>query len=137
MTANDSWGDGSFGGLFSADEDAPIRSAGPSIIRAPLAIPKFGQLLAVTPAELEALLQSLLSGRRREDPSKTVGGDLHEDGSLLVPSLEAVWLLTKIGAQTGRARFFDLRKIPVANLRSLRGIAHVIHDALHTRSASA
>lgn len=137
MNADDSSEDASFGGLFSADEAAPTRPARPSIARAPLAIPGFGQLMAMTTAELEALLESLLSGRRREDPAQTADGDLHEDGSLLVPSLEAVWLLTKIGAQTGKTRFFDLRKIPVAYLRSLRGIAHVIHDALHTKSATA
>lgn len=119
------------------DEPGPTKPAGPSITRSPLSIPGFGQLMAMTPTELEALLQALLSGRRREDPTRTAGGGLHEDGSLAVPSLEAVWLLTKIGARTGKARFFDLRKIPVASLRSLRGIAHVIHDALHTKSATA
>ena len=137
MNAHDSSGDASFGGLFSGDEGESKKPAGPGVSQAPLPMPKFAQLVAATPAELEALLQSLLSGRRREDPAQTAWGHLHEDGSLLVPSLEAVWLLTKIGAQTGRARFFDLRKIPVERLRSLRGIAHVIHDALHLKLVSA
>ena len=120
-------GDPTFGGIF-ASPAAPRATVRRVLPRLPDAV----TLANLDPDDLVLLLEALLSARRREDPAETVSGERHQDGSLRLPSLEAVWLVTQIGKAVGVHRLLNLRNVPVSKLRSLHGIAELAIDAVWT-----
>lgn len=108
---------------------APPRPAGPS---APAADP----LAAVgshSVAELEADLGSLLRSARPTCPLE----EKAPDGSPRVPSLVSVWLISQVGRAVGRPKLVNLSKVRRDDLRSLAGVARVVHRALHPVSSEA
>ena len=119
-------GDQTFGGLFGPPSPLPVTATSRDL---PL-LPDASTLASTDASDLADLLQELISARRREDPEVTAHGERHVDGSLRVPSLEAVWLLTQLGKSVGVRRLVNLRNVQVSRLRSLRGIAEIAIDAV-------
>lgn len=58
-----------------------------------------------------------------------------DDGSPRVPSLVSVWLISQVGNAVGRPKLVNLSKVRREDLRSLGGVARVVHCALHPVSS--
>jgi hypothetical protein len=60
------------------------------------------------------------------------------DGTAAVPSLVAVWLLSEVGKALGIKRPVNLSKVTDRDeLRSVGGVARLLHDVLHPAPAVA
>lgn len=57
--------------------------------------------------------------------------DLADDGSVKIPSLVAVFLLSQVGAAVGRPRLVNLSRVRREDMRSLGGVARLVHRTLH------
>lgn len=57
--------------------------------------------------------------------------DLADDGSPKIPSLVAVFLLSQVGAAVGRPRLVNLSRVRREDMRSLGGVARLVHRTLH------
>jgi hypothetical protein len=62
--------------------------------------------------------------------------ELADDGSPKIPSVLAVFLLGQVGAAVGRPKLVDLSKVQREDLRSLGGVARLVHRALHPATAA-
>lgn len=82
-------------------------------------------------AELERDLAELL---RAAQPS-CVTTELAADGSPKVASLVSVWLLSQVGNAVGRPKLVNLSKVRREELRSIGGVARLVHRTLHPVSA--
>jgi hypothetical protein len=57
--------------------------------------------------------------------------ELAADGSPKIPSLVAVFLLSQVGKAVGRPKLVNLKQVRRADLRSLAGVAQLVHRTLH------
>lgn len=80
-----------------------------------------------TVAELERDLTDLL---RTGHPACSLT-ELAADGTPCVPSLVSVWLLSQVGDAVGRPKLVTLSKVRPEDLRSIGGVARLIHRTLH------
>lgn len=71
------------------------------------------------------LLQILQSARRLKDAPP-----FGQVGTVQVPSIVAVWLLSQVGRAVGSARLVNLRQVRRQELRSIAGVAGLVHTAL-------
>jgi hypothetical protein len=78
-------------------------------------------------AELERDLVDLL---RSAQPTCALT-DLAADGTPRIPSLVSVWLLSQVGNAVGRPKFVNLSRVRREELRSIGGVAHLVHRTLH------
>lgn len=78
-------------------------------------------------AELEQELAELLRAAR---PAGQLA-ELADDGSPRVASLVAVWLLSQVGNAVGRPKLVNLSKVRREELRSIGGVARLVHRTLH------
>lgn len=78
-------------------------------------------------AELERDLTELLRSTR----PTCVLTEVAADGSAKVASLVSVWLLSQVGNAVGRPKLVNLSKVRREKLRSIRGVAQLIHRTLH------
>jgi len=101
---------------------APPKRRGTSAPAAPLAAVRTRSV-----AELEQDLSDLL---RRAQPTRGLN-DLAADGSPRVPSLVSVWLISQVGNAVGRPKLINLAKVRREELRSIGGVARLIHRTLH------
>lgn len=102
---------------------APPKPAGPPA-------PAAGLLAAVrsrSVSELEADLGSLLRSAQPTCPLE----EKAPDGSPRVASLVSVWLISQAGKAVGRPKLVNLSKVRRDDLRSLAGVARIVHRALH------
>ena len=53
------------------------------------------------------------------------------DGSPRVPSLVSVWLLSQVGNAVGRPKLVNLSRVRREELRSIGGLARLVHRTLH------
>lgn len=86
-----------------------------------------------TVAELEADLEDTI--RRGKAAIALNPG---ADGTPTIPSMIAVWVLTQVGKAIGTNK--SPVRFPVANpedLRSIRGVARLLHEVLHPASVVA
>jgi hypothetical protein len=81
--------------------------------------------LSVT--ELERDLTALLRTAR----PTCVLSELADDGSPRVASLVSVWLLSQVGKAVGRPKLVNLSKVGREELRSIGGVARLVHRTLH------
>jgi hypothetical protein len=81
--------------------------------------------------ELERDLRELLGATR----PTCVLSDVAADGSPKVASLVSVWLLSQVGNAVGRPKLVNLSKVRREELRSIRGVARLVHRTLHPVSA--
>lgn len=77
--------------------------------------------------ELEGDLTTLLRAAR----PTSVLTEVAADGSSKVASLVAVWLLSQVGSIVGRPKLVNLSKVRREELRSIRGVAQLVHRTLH------
>lgn len=77
--------------------------------------------------ELERDLTDLL---RRARPT-CVMTEVAADGSPKVASLVSVWLLSQVGNAVGRPKLVNLSKVRREELRSIGGVARLVHRTLH------
>jgi hypothetical protein len=77
--------------------------------------------------ELERDLTELLRAAR----PTCVLTELAADGSPKVASLVSVWLLSQVGNEVGRPKLVNLSKVRREELRSIRGVARLVHRTLH------
>ncbi len=101
---------------------APPKRRGPSVPAAPLAAVRTRSV-----PELERDLTTLLHGAQ---PTRTLS-ELAADGTSLVPSLVAVWLISQVGNAVGRPKLVNLSKVRREELRSIGGVARLVHRTLH------
>lgn len=101
---------------------APPKRRGPSAPAAPLAAVRTRSV-----AELEQDLTDLL---RAAQPTRTLS-ELAVDGSPCVPSLVSVWLISQVGNAVGRPKLVNLSKVRREELRSIGGVARLVHRTLH------
>lgn len=84
-------------------------------------------------AELETDLEDTL---RRGKASVSLAPA--DDGTPAISSLIAVWLLSQVGKALGTKRPVNLAKVTDReNLRSVGGVARLLHEVLHPASAVA
>jgi hypothetical protein len=77
--------------------------------------------------ELESELTELLLASQPASLSSEIAGD----GSPRVASLVAVWLISQAGAAVGRPKLVRLSQVRREDLRSLGGVARLLHRTLH------
>jgi len=63
--------------------------------------------------------------------------DLAGDGSPKIPSLVAVWLISQVAAAVGIPKLVDIGKVRRESLRSLAGVAQLLHAAMHPADGQA
>lgn len=78
-------------------------------------------------AELERDLTELLRGAR----PTCLTTDVAADGSPKVASLVSVWLLSQVGNAVGKPKLVNLSKVRREELRSIGGVARLVHRTLH------
>lgn len=78
-------------------------------------------------AELERDLTELLRAAR----PTCVLSEVAADGSPKVASLVSVWLLSQVGNAVGRPKLVNLSKVRREELRSIGGVARLVHRTLH------
>ncbi len=84
-------------------------------------------------AELEIDLEDTLRRGKASLPAAPAG-----DGTRAIPSLIAVWLLSQVGKAIGTRRPVNLSKVTDRNdLRSVGGVARLLHQAMHPAPAVA
>lgn len=103
---------------------APPRRTGPAAIVPVMPLTGVRTRSAV---ELERDLSELLRTAR----PTCVTTELAADGSPKVASLVAVWLLSQVGRAVGRPKLVNLSKVRREELRSIGGVARLVHRTLH------
>lgn len=78
-------------------------------------------------AELQRDLTELLRAAR----PTCVLTEVAADGSPQVASLVSVWLLSQVGNAVGRPKLVNLSKVRREELRSIGGVARLVHRTLH------
>lgn len=78
-------------------------------------------------AEIERDLTELLRAAR----PTCVNSEHAADGSPRVASLVSVWLLSQVGNAVGRPKLVNLSKVRREELRSIGGVARLVHRTLH------
>lgn len=123
--------EGDFGDLFFPNDPAApdlATAASPVTGAQPEATPD--DLRARTVAELvEELLMQLATGQRRT-LAEVASDPLHADGSVEIASMTAVYLLSVIGKRVGKQPLVNLRSVDPEDLRSVLGVARLVHKAL-------
>jgi hypothetical protein len=115
---------------------APAAPAVPAAVPAqPDPVAELARLRAMSVPDLERyvadLLDALRHRERADDPL-----ELHEDGSTRVASMVAVYLLTEVASNIGRARLVSLSSVRRELLESVHGLATLIVSTI-TPGASA
>ena len=77
--------------------------------------------------ELERDLTVLL---RTAQPSRSLA-ELAADGTPQIPSLVSVWLISQVGNAVSRPKLVNLSRVRREELRSIGGVARLVHRTLH------
>lgn len=87
-------------------------------------------LSAPTTRTVDQLQGDLTRLLRAAQPNRQLS-ELADDGSAKIPSLVAVFLINQVGASVGRPKLVDLSRVQREDLRSLGGVARLVHRTLH------
>ena len=87
-------------------------------------------LPAVTTRTVDQLEVDLTRLLRAAQPNRQLT-EMADDGSPKIPSLVAVFLINRVGASVGRPKLVDLSKVNKVDLRSMGGVARLVHRTLH------
>jgi len=79
---------------------------------------------------VEQLQEDLTRVLRAAQPNRQLS-ELAADGSPKIPSLVAVFLLSQVGKAVGRPRLVNLSQVRREDMRSLGGVARLVHRTLH------
>jgi hypothetical protein len=94
-------------------------------------------LLAQVSVRSEAqLVSDLVSALQVGQPTRRLV-DVAGDGSPKIPSLVAVWLISQALAVVGKPKLVDIGNVRREDLRSVRGVARLLHAALHPAAGGA
>ena len=86
-----------------------------------------GEILTMGPDRLRAHLEVLLS----QGLSSRHFDELAEDGSCRIPSLVAVWLISRIGGEVGKPQLVDLSRVDrKEDINSTAGVARLLGPVL-------
>ena len=103
----------------------------PPVAAQPAAVPTGAAILAsVTTRTADQLQGDLTRLLRAAQPNRQLT-DMADDGSPKIPSLVAVFLVNQVGASVGRPKLIDLSRVRREDLRSLGGVARLLHRTLH------
>jgi hypothetical protein len=91
-------------------------------------------LASVTTRTVDQLQSVLTRLLRAAQPNRELT-DVADDGSPKIPSLVAIFLLNQVGASVSRPRLVDLSRVRREDLRSLGGVARLVHRTLHPVAA--
>jgi hypothetical protein len=83
--------------------------------------------------QLEGDLSQLLAAAQ---PTRVLT-DLAGDGTSSIPSLVAVWLISQVGQAVSNPKLVKLSSVKREELRSLGGVARLLHRTLHPVPAGA
>lgn len=105
--------------------------APPPPVAAPPAAPANAAILAsVTTRTVDQLQSDLTRLLGAAQPNRQLT-DVADDGSPKIPSLVAVFLVNQVGASVFRPKLVDLSRVRREDLRSLGGVARLVHRTLH------
>ena len=107
--------------------DIKARGAIASQKRSALRATPFATIQACSVDELESHLTALLQASQPASLSSEIAGD----GTPRVASLVAVWLISQAGVAVGRPKLVNLSRVRREELRSLGGVARLLHRTLH------
>lgn len=103
----------------------------PPVAAPPTAAPANAAILAsVTTRTVDQLQSDLTRLLRAAQPNRQLA-DMADDGSAKIPSLVAVFLINQVGASVSRPKLVDLSRVRREDLRSLAGVACLVHRTLH------
>lgn len=115
--------------LFGAPADGGQRTAPSYAEEEGAEIGHQPDLAAMSVAQVRAYLLGLLEELARS-PDALLDDELHEDGTRSVSSQIAVALLGAAAAAAGRKRLVNLASTDYADLRSIGGLARLVHGAV-------
>ena len=87
-------------------------------------------LASVTTRTVDQLQSDLTRLLRAAQPNRQLT-DMADDGSPKIPSLVAVFLINQVGGSVSRPKLVDLSRVRREDLRSLGGVARLVHRTLH------
>jgi hypothetical protein len=87
-------------------------------------------LASVTTRTVDQLQSDLTGLLRAAQPNRQLA-DVADDGSPKIPSLVAVFLINQVGGSVSRPKLVDLSRVRREDLRSLGGVARLVHRTLH------
>lgn len=103
----------------------------PSVAVTPTAAPSAATILsAVATRSVDQLQSDLTQLLRAAQPDRQLT-EMADDGSAKIPSLVAVFLINQVGVSVGRPKLVDLSRVRREDLRSLGGVARLVHRTLH------
>jgi hypothetical protein len=103
----------------------------PSVAVTPTAVPTTATILSgVVTRTVDQLQSDLTRLLRTAQPNRQLT-DMADDGSAKIPSLVAVFLINQVGASVSRPKLVDLSRVRREDLRSLGGVARLVHRTLH------
>lgn len=79
---------------------------------------------------MEQLQDDLARVLRAAQPNRQLA-ERADDGSPKIPSLIAVFLLSQVAAAVGRPKLVNLSRVRREDMRSLGGVARLVHRTLH------
>ena len=91
-------------------------------------------LSMVTTRTADQLQNDLALLLRAAQPNRQLT-EMAADGSAKIPSLVAVFLINQVGASVRRPKLVDLSRVSREDLRSLGGVARLVHRTLHPAPA--
>jgi hypothetical protein len=89
-----------------------------------------GHLAGLDEAGLAVEIVSILAWIQKRTPSEIALDPLHDDGTVGIPSMMAVSVLSRVGEAFGRRPLVRLDRTGGADLHSVAGLARVIHRAI-------
>ena len=93
-------------------------------------------LASVAQRSVGELRQDLSSLLRSAQPNRSLS-EMAKDGTPSIPSLVAVWLISQVAAAAQKPKLVNLSKVRPEELRSLGGLAALLHRSLHQTMALA
>jgi hypothetical protein len=110
--------------------DIPSAAPPPPAASSVAALGPVSILSGVAGRSVEQLQVDLARVLRAAQPNRQLV-ERAEDGSPKIPSLIAVFLLSQVGAAVGRPKLVNLSRVRREDMRSIGGVARLVHRILH------
>jgi hypothetical protein len=110
--------------------DIPSAAPPPPAASSVAALGPVSILSGVAGRSVEQLQVDLARVLRAAQPNRQLV-ERAEDGSPKIPSLIAVFLLSQVGAAVGRPKLVNLSRVRREDMRSIGGVARLVHRTLH------
>ena len=115
---------------------APITAeqSGPTLAQRVAAVPGLGraELRADDAAAMSATLLELWAAMANRPADELAAGEVHRDGTTLISSQVAVWLIGRVSEAYGRRKLVNLSRVKdLESLRSLGGLTGLLQSAIN------